>query len=218
MNAEKQYKRSSSNIVQSKQGCRLVFVDNRPETIVQRRVIQKLTALAYAPAYQRPGTDQINAVRHARVPMRGWERDQAATNCGYLNAANAPGNCNHHVPYAMIHEGVENQLMNVGNLSAAVTWATGVNIGGLPRSVIPNTGTPAAPTYDEGTLNTEIDDLIANLANDPQNLFYWPYHTGDGNGTIIDEPIGHGSIVGVGNVRTNLRAYQTLLRGQNVIP
>lgn len=216
MNAEKQYKKSYSNLVQSKQGCRLGFVDNRPEAIVQRRVIQKLTALAYVPAHQRPGTDQIAAVRHARVPFRGWEKTVAAARSGYAGAF-LPGNCNHHVPYAMIRDGIENRLCHSPNITAAVAWAVGacpLICNNIPLPNIPNIGTPAAPIYDEGVLNSEIDDMIANIANSPHNLFYWPLHLT--NAAQIDEPVGQGPIP-VDHLRTKLRNYQQKLRNQNVI-
>ncbi|WP_211826817.1 hypothetical protein [Kistimonas asteriae] len=179
--------------------------------------IQMLTALAYAPAYQRPGGDNINAMRHARVSMTNAERNTAAVNSGYVNAGAAPGWCNHHVPYAMVRDGIEDMLTTSPDLATAVANANGVNVGGgIPQANIPNTGTIANPTYDEGTLNTEIDDMVANLANDPRNLFFWPANLGDAGGTQIDEPVGHGPLP-VNNVRGNLRNYQQTLRTQNVI-
>lgn len=42
MNAEKQYKKSSSNLVQSKQCGRLGLVDNRPETLTQAKLIRNI--------------------------------------------------------------------------------------------------------------------------------------------------------------------------------
>lgn len=207
------------------------FMDSRPETITQRKLqvmannsaskqapIQMLTAIAYNPAYQRPGATSVAAMRHARVDMTNAERHMAAINSGYANVGAAPGWCNHHVPYAMICDGVEALLNTAPDLTNSVANVTAVNVGGgVPQANIPNTGTPLAPTYDEGVLNDEVDDLVANLANDPRNLFYWPAHTGDGGGTLIDEPWGNGAMP-VNTLRGNLHTYQNQLRAQNVIP
>lgn len=206
------------------------FLNDDPNTLVQRRLqgypttsanrgepIQMLTALVYDPSYQRPGATSIAEMLHARVPMTTWERIDAATNSGYRFARHAPGACNHHVPYAMVRDGVKALLTSAPNLTTSVQNVRRVNVGGGVRGVnIPNTGTRAAPTFDEDVLNSEIDDMVANLANDPRNLFFWPRHTGDGNGTRIDEPTGRGPMR-VNTLRRNLRNYQNLLRRQNVI-
>jgi len=100
-------------------------------------------------------------------------------------------------------------------VSAAVAWLAGR--GGGFAAVIPNTGTGIAPTYNETTLNTGVDSLVSTAANDPRNLFYWSGHSGDGAGTKIDIPKGKGPVP-VGDLRTDLKAYQTILRTQQIIP
>lgn len=56
MNAEKQHKESSSNVVQSKPGGKLNFVDNRYSTIFQSKVINDIYYSKYKPPYV---SDQI---------------------------------------------------------------------------------------------------------------------------------------------------------------
>ena len=51
MNVEKQYKESISNVVQSKQGGELNFVDNRYSTIFQSKVINDICYSKYKPPY-----------------------------------------------------------------------------------------------------------------------------------------------------------------------
>ena len=179
--------------------------------------LQRLTSLTYNPVNQRPGGDGIVGMLHTRVPHTSAAKLAAATNSGYtdLPKAKAAGDgvCNHHVPYKMIKDHVETRIS--GSVSAAVAWLAGRGDGFA--AVIPNTGTGIAPTYNETTLNTGVDSLVSTAANDPRNLFYWSGHSGDGAGTKIDIPKGKGPVP-VGDLRTDLKAYQTILRTQQIIP
>jgi hypothetical protein len=173
----------------------------------RRETIQRMSLLSYAPVHNRPGTDVIAGLHHARVAMTGTETQLAAAYSGFATPAAAPGFCKHYVAYDMVKTAVYNHLQGL-TLSAAVNWLTtrvmrgartftnGIwhyNLGAQPAPVIPNLGTVLAPLYSEATLNTEIDDFIKNLANDPQNLYYRANSSGDNGGTTLDTPQGHGS-------------------------
>lgn len=188
------------------------------------KTIQRLSLLSYAPVHNRPGTDVIAGWHHARVAMTGTETQLAALYSGYNNPGTAPGFCKHYVAYDMVKTAVFNQL-NGMTISAAVAWLTSrgmrgarqfthpngatYNLGAQPAPVIPNLGTALAPLYNEATLNSEVDDFIKNLANDPQNLYYRTNSSGDNGGTTLDIPQGWGNrTVGWENARlTNYRNY-----------
>jgi hypothetical protein len=109
----------------------------------------------------------------------------------------------------MVKTAVFNRLIGMASLRHAVVWLNGRNmlgaghyrcpidglwypLGAQPAPNIPNVGTALAPQYQEAVLNTEVDDFIKNLANDPRNLYYRATSTGDNGGTQLDVPTGGG--------------------------
>ena len=202
------------------------------------RVVQRLTNMNYNPVHARPNTDSIIGMLHARVAHTGTQRQLAAFMSGY-DVGNAPGNCNHYVPYVSVANAVREaiSLPAVADLSVAVPWLNGlalpgganvtinsnlypqytVGVGNVPPVNIPGVG-PGGNQYNETDINQQVDDLIFNLANDPRNLFYWPNSSGDAGGTAIDNPNGAGGM-NVNTLRTRLQAYrQALLNlGLNVV-
>lgn len=125
----------------------------------------------------------ILAVNHyQRVALRDGERQNAFVFNGRV------GNCNHHAPYARIASAiVNNWLINqtVGNaingINGVIALLNGVGAG---YAVIPF----IQFSRDLNIMTQEFDDAIANIANDPRNLFYSPYHRGDARGTQLDWP------------------------------
>jgi hypothetical protein len=196
--------------------------------------IQRLTALVYNPVHDRPETDIIAAIRHRRVAHNGTQTMLAAYLSGYANQPGNVGGCKHYIPYAWIQTAVEDALANQGTLTNAVAWLNNLalppahtyNAGTLGNNVtwpvtvgtVPGINIQPASTnlgvdyYSEQVLDSEVDDLIFNLANDPRNLFYRPNSSGDAGGTQIDDPQGHGPIA-VGVLRARLNGYRVFLQG-----
>lgn len=166
-------------------------------------VYQLQTRIYYAPPNNKPGASVINSTSHRRTLHNTTQRHLAAYQSGYddHNQANGSGAniCNHHVSYAAIANAVLSEVhTNTANqqLGEAVHWvdntynanrqgarnghngAFGYTFGAFPAANIPNLGGFGPAAYDEFTAENEIDDMIFNLANDPQNLFYWPATTG----------------------------------------
>jgi hypothetical protein len=202
--------------------------------------IQRLTLLSYNPVHNRPDTDVIAGFNHARFPMTPNEVTLAALYSGYANVGAAPGNCKHYVAYNMIKNAVMNAITppTSANLAAAVNWLTtrpmhGAGgfaatpaagggfyaLGPQPVPAIPP-ATPAAPgipaTYSEALLNTEVDDFIKNLANDPRNLYFRANSTGDNGGTTLDTPLGHGART-LHFELTRLNNYRNYLLGLGLV-
>lgn len=183
-------------------------------------IFQLQTRVYYAPPNNRAGATGINNIAHTRNLHNGTQRDLAAYHSGYVNSVNASQQgafiCNHFVSYAAIRDAVIDELsVNTAtqDLDGAVGWLTntynanlaggrpfhnggfGFTFGAIPAAVIPNLGGGGAPQYDEQTVDNEIDDAIFNLANDPQNLFYWPNTTH----ADPDVPVGAGNQNMAGN-------------------
>ena len=200
------------------------------------RVVQRLTKITYNSPSVRLKTDSIVAMNHSRVPHNDTHRSLAASLSGY-GFIQAPGNCNHYVPYASVARAVEVAISTPqqADLDNAVAWLTslvlpgadtfmitplnhyhyGVRTGQIPAVNIQAAG---QNHYNEEDINNEVDDLIYNLANDPRNLFYWPSSTGDGGGTQVDTPQGLGPINCI-DVITRLQNYRQSLTdlGFNVV-
>ena len=194
------------------------------------RLIQRMTLLSYAPAYNRPAADVIAGMHHARVAMTDNETQLAALYSGYATPQVAPGNCKHYVPYAMIKNEVYNQLTANNPLNNVAAWLNGramlgasvftatnatgggnYNLGAQPAPDVPQ-ATVVPLTFSEQVLNTEVDDFIKNLANDPRNLYYRTNSSGDGGGTLIDRPLGHGARTLLFE-NTRLENYRNYLQG-----
>ncbi|NKI97132.1 hypothetical protein [Rhizobacter sp. SG703] len=201
----------------------------------QRAVYQLQTRLYYAPPNNRDGNSVIGATSHNRNLHNNTQRDLAAYHSGYVNSVHAATRganiCNHHVSYTAIARAVRDAFaVNTPNhtLSEAVGWvgtdynpnhrgarnfhngSFGFQFGALPDADINDVGAGMAEEYDEFEVETELDDVIFNLANDPQNLFYWPTKTGGDpdkptNGSNSDM---HGNNVTRQDLRTRLEDYR----------
>lgn len=205
-------------------------------------VVQMRTAVVFNEIYDRPGTDTIARIDHDRGMHGATQTTLAAYLSGYDSVADAQadycGICNHYVSYKMIADEVKRNVRAQGNLENVVNWLNGLalpgartffpadfnvagtwsfQVGQIPAVNIGVASTNAHGTnfYVEAQVNREIDDLIANLANDPRNLFYWPDSRGDAGGTRTDWPIGEadGSEFTRVAVRDRLNDYRALLRG-----
>ncbi|WP_206957146.1 eCIS core domain-containing protein [Trinickia acidisoli] len=201
-------------------------------------VIQRKTAISFNPADDKAGSVKIAAVSHQRELHNSTQRTLAA----YLSGYNQPPSgliCNHHVPYSYIRSEIERILTSKTDLETAVQWMNGLalpqakvfdwnnwgwnltsnntfTVGAMPKPNIKPTKTVGLTKYyAEATLNTEVNDLIWNLANDPRNLFYWPNSTGDGGGTQVDTPTGTGPM-GITHIKTRLNDYVVKLRGLGI--
>jgi hypothetical protein len=205
----------------------------RPSSPVAEQPVQRLTAIAFAPSYDRKGTDKISTFRHVRVAHNATQTKLAAFLSGY-DPQNVPSICNHYVAYSMIENAVHDKIQSL-TLDQAVTWLTNlalpgsqtflsqtdlgiansnwnVTVGALPKVNIPNVAPNGAAysAYNEITLNNELDDFIFNLANDPRNLFYWPQSSGDAGGTQVDMPKGAGAMP-LTKLKARLAAYHQKL-------
>ncbi len=131
-----------------------------------------------------------------------------------------------------------------GSLGAAVRWLNNVNLpgavnvnvgssrfalnqnpwnqplGAVPAvNIAPHHNNGGTDYYDERIVESEVDDLIYNLANDPRNLFYWPDSTAQqANG--IDTPTNPHNLThtNFGAITGRLAAYRATLQalGLNV--
>lgn len=191
----------------------LSFSDNRVNN-TEKKVLQAATSTGYNIPNCRHGNSNITWIFHIREPMTQGQKNQAKTNSGYTGGiqTNAWQVCNHCVPYAMIANQIKNQLQN-NSVFAARTYLNNCTAAILGAGqVMPNT--QKASWFFEQDINTTINDAIANIANDPRNLFYWPDHTGDGNGTQVDYPRGHGphgGTIPVATLRNALIVHENLL-------
>lgn len=153
------------------------FVDNRQRS----SVMQLLTSISYD---DMPGIGEncdVRYVAHTRIPMSSAEKSNAYRPNGYIVSPNEV--CNHHIAYKMIRDSVVDKLIDR-------------TIGDGLQDIQNTWGVIDAQNYyyaEEGVFNKEgvdsqVDETIGTLANAPENLFYWPFHTGDGNGTVKDYP------------------------------
>lgn len=196
----------------------------------------------------RPGTDIVTGMHHARNAHAVVQKDLAAYLSGYNSHGDAVARgcavCNHSISYSNVAKAVEGALAQQGNLQAVVNFLNGLNpnlpksftyrdsyfglhdpngwsfsVGAIPMIDIKMKIKNGVPFYSKANLDKEVDDLIANLANDPRNLFYWPDHTGDFGGTQVDNPkatliaTGYASLL---NVTTRLAAYRQHLRNMGL--
>ena len=207
------------------------------------RTIQRQTNLTFDNDI-RPGTDIVTGMHHARNPHAVVHKDLAAYLSGYNSHGDAVARgcavCNHSISYSNVAKAVEGALAQQGNLQAVVNFLNGLNpnlpksctyrdsffglndpsgwsfsVGAVPVIDIKMLIKNGVPFYSKANLDKEVDDLIANLANDPRNLFYWPEHTGDFGGTQVDNPkatlkaTGYASLL---NVQARLAAYRLHLK------
>lgn len=136
---------------------------------------------------------QIVRVGHVRVNLRQEER-----NLAYIFSAGA--NCNHHAPYFrvsnaiinnwLIGRTVENAIIGINGVIAQLN-TVGNGFARIPRIEYKRFGLE---------MSKEFDDAIANIANDPRNLFYSAEHRGDAGGMQLDWPVDHeGNNLAVGH-------------------
>lgn len=153
------------------------FVDNRQRS----NVMQLLTSVSYGDMPLISPESSVEYVAHTRVPMSSDAKDNAYMPSNY----NVPPYdvCNHHVAYKMVRDGVINKLtattISNGLQDIQNTWGT---IDAFNFYFTEYNG------FDKEGVDSQVDDTIDALANTPKNLFYWPFHTGDGNGTVKDYP------------------------------
>ncbi len=200
------------------------------------RIVPMQTYVVYNPVNQRLGSDGIKGILHNRVSHNTTQRKLAAFFSGYEFSDVKGWICNHHVPYAGIKNAVFNKIQS-WDLAGAVAWMTNLKLlpkmkvtvystkyksqstftlGAQPVPSIPNTGSILSPTYNEVKVNTEIDDLVYNLANDPRNLFYWPNSTGDDHGRAKDWPKGSGGTT-LKYQKKRLSDYDKFLEGLGLV-
>jgi hypothetical protein len=216
-------------------------VHNR-ETAATASTIQRLTSVTYTQTNYRPDTNTIHSISHTRNIHNNTNRNIVAYLCGWNSYAHAQGNgcniCNHYVAYEKVRRAVIARLeAHPGTLASAVAWmnalvlppAANVTVnsthfppaqnpythplGAMPAiSIQPNHTALGINYYDEEEVDSEIDDLIYNLANDPRNLFYWPTSTGQ-NGLGIDTPTGLLPHTSLGIIKTRLANYRVFMQG-----
>jgi hypothetical protein len=192
------------------------------------RTIQRQTHLTYAATPSQIGTSVINGYNHARVQLTGTETTLAAAYSGYASSNAAPGYCKHYVSYDMVKTAVFGVLSGM-TLTAAVAWLESRGMPGAttfqehngplfyaiaaqPQPAIPLAGGGGPAAYSAAVVNTEVDDFIKNLANDPRNLYYRTASSGDNWGQSLDDPLGHGVKTLLAE-RTRLENYRGLLTG-----
>ncbi len=178
---------------------------NNLQAIATDSPIQRLTLSSYAGGAL-PGGTVVTAIQHQRVAMTAMQQAAAAGHSRYaLN--NLPSNCHHHAPYSMVKNQVINTLTG-GTLTNGRVW---LNARG---GAVVATG---AGAIDPADYDGAVDDVIADNANHPDNLFYWPDHDGDGGGTKYDYPKGNGAR-SVGGFITDLNNYSNGLQANGLVP
>lgn len=150
-------------------------------------VIQRQTIINYSNVNPNNGDIQLNSViwdvYHSRVPLRDVERQ--------LAAVFYPGGdtCHHHAPYHRIESAIRHNFLDGKRVDQAIQSIN--NIINLLNQVA--NGFAPIPHIRFRSfylmMSEEFDDAIANIANDPRNLFYAPLNKGDGNGTQLDWPV-----------------------------
>jgi hypothetical protein len=189
--------------------------------------------------HDRASGDVILDAIHNRIKHNSTQSLLAARLSGYDAITQAPRNCNHYVPYSKIASAIIEKIKippNTNTVDHAVSWMEGLDLqpeeefdiykvkgkkrspsysvtaGEVPEVDIPAINVGGGVTaYNESILDSELDDLIANIANDPRNLFYWPTSTGDSNGTAIDTPTGSGAIK-LSDLNSRLEDYHNYLQ------
>lgn len=178
-------------------------------------VIQRATAIHYTNVNGNGDINQgsiINAVNHyQRVALRPGERNRAAV----FGAGGAV--CNHHAPYQMIANAIIRNHLLRKNVVAAIISINNVidllNTVGAGFNNIPHVRYFAFYLW----MSQEFDDAIANIANDPRNLFYAPVTRGDRGGTQLDWPSavpGGPSIAPAGH---HMFLYSLILAANNML-
>lgn len=136
--------------------------------------------------YYMTGNSIIGDIIHRRVPMRPCEKQNSGEFPAYGDVQNI---CNHHVPYNRISNNIINNYLYRKTVNTAINRLNNVIVSlngvGTGYGKIPHI------RYRQNHLHMsqEFDDAIANIANDPRNLFYSSYHSGDGRGTLVDFPL-----------------------------
>ncbi len=174
-------------------------------------VIQRATFINYnnyTPQNDLQLNSQIVGVGHFRVGLRPGERANAAVF--------GPGGliCNHHAPYFRVSNAIINNWLIGNTVGNAINGINGV------IAQLNNVGNGFAPIppiqFDNFDLimSQEFDDAIANIANDPRNLFYSPFHRGDAGGTQLDWPTNAArNNLAVGHI---MFQYSTILTNNNM--
>ncbi len=204
------------NVRQLKTIIELQDNSNKKESSSQQEVVQMATVINYSNLYQPvagfygrihwqrvplgiappPGAQYmvdnivtpqslINVTNHVRVPMRVGEMQAALQ---FPVGGFVQNLCNHHVPYNRISTNIIINYLNGRTVQGAITALNlaipALNGVGAGYVNIP----PLAIRPFNLQMSQEFDDTIANIANDPRNLFYSLYHSGDGGGTLVDYP------------------------------
>ncbi len=184
------------------------------------RTIQCSTVLGYTNPTNRSGTDTINSYHHDRVQHTDAHRNAASVQSGYAaDRSDVTGDCNHAVPYKMIKDHVGSRLLSAPNNVVNAVGIINPLAGAYGSYQAPVTPTVAGIEVGEADLNVAVDQLIPTAANNVQNLFYWPDHTGDNSGTAIDQPKGVGKYPGgVAAYKAFLSVHETRLRADGLIP
>lgn len=216
-----------------------LLVNSEARIVCGSRTIQLQTNIEFNNDI-RPGSEIIMGLVHARNSHAVVQKDLAAYLSGYENHTDAVRNgcaiCNHYISYSNVAEAVRQAIIARGNLQAVVNFLLGINaflpgfqtftntdfgdrrpwsfnVGAIPPVNVASHMNGGVNFFSKSSLDREIDDLIANLANDPRNLFYWPDHTGDFGGTRVDEPRGAGNgFASIAHVKMRLASYHAHLR------
>lgn len=177
----------------------------KAENKSQRDVIQRRTGINY---YQGDITmgNQIADVVHARVALNDIQRNNAVHFPYHTNV------CNHHVPYHMISQNIIDHFLTGKQVGTAISdLNTAIN------TLTPNADYSIQPFEGHKSpleISQKFDDAIANIANDPRNLFYSKFHSGDGRGTLIDYPTDQNQQQLNAPI---LKAYRKALRAARII-
>lgn len=169
----------------------MMKIDFSPNGILMNHIpgadiIQRASVISYTNVNGNGDINQgsiINAVNHyQRVGLRPGERGRAAV----FGAGGIV--CNHHAPYHMIANAIiRNHLLGktvviaISSINNVIDLLNTVGAGFNP---IPHVRYRAFHLE----MTQEFDDAIANIANDPRNLFYAPVTRGDSGGTQLDWP------------------------------
>lgn len=150
-------------------------------------VIQRHTIIDYTNVNPFTGEIQLNSVIqdavHWRVNFQQEELDIAAV---FGRGGNI---CHHHAPYNRIKNAIVDNILRWHTVGQAIQSLNHA-IGQLNQVANWNDSIPDV-VFNEFYLmmSQEFDDAIANIANDPRNLFYAPLNNGDGGGRDLDWPV-----------------------------
>ncbi len=151
-------------------------------------VIQRQTIINYNNVNPHNGNIRRNSVIrrafHNRVTLRPEERDHAA------DFSKKRGKiCHHHAPYHRIERAIRHNFLDGKRVNQAILL---INNAIDQLNQVANGFAPIPHIRFRSfylMMSEEFDDAIANIANDPRNLFYALRPMGDGGGRQLDWPI-----------------------------